>query len=66
VKTHIYLLDLAIAFVGSFAVMALVPRTFRLIRPGTPLFRLIWGTTAALGEDLRSEGQARGTKLKVA
>src|SRR6185295_5272579 len=58
VKTHIYLLDLAIAFVGSFAVMALIPKTFRLIRPGSLLFRFIWGTTASLGDDLSKEGQA--------
>jgi hypothetical protein len=50
VKTDIYLVDLAIAAVGSFAVMALIPKTFYLIQPGTPLFRLIWGTTAAMDD----------------
>jgi hypothetical protein len=61
VKTNIYLVDLAIAVVGSFAVMALIPKTFYLIPPGTPLFRLIWGTTAAMDDGLFNERQKRKT-----
>jgi hypothetical protein len=61
VKTDIYLVDLAIATVGSFAVMALIPKTFYLIPPGTPLFRLIWGTTAAMDDGLLNERQKRGS-----
>jgi hypothetical protein len=58
-KTDIYLVDLAIASVGSFAVMALIPKTFRLIPPGTPLFRFIWGTTAAMGDGVLNKRQPR-------
>jgi hypothetical protein len=61
VKTNIYPVDLAIACVGSFAVMALIPKTFYLIPPGTPLFRLIWGTTAAMEDGLFNERQQRKT-----
>jgi hypothetical protein len=58
-KTNIYPVDLAIACVGSFAVIALIPKTFGLIPPGTPLFRLIWGTTATLGDHSSSESKQR-------
>jgi hypothetical protein len=60
-KTNIYPVDLAIACVGSFAVMALIPKTFYLIPPGTPLFRLIWGTTVAMDDGLFNERQQRKT-----
>jgi hypothetical protein len=68
VKTDIYLVDLVIAAVGSFAVMALIPKTFYLITPGTPLFRLIWGTTAAMDDgsfNERHSARPLGTARKV-